>query len=92
MIDNFSILLSHGLLMFAFWILIQRADTDVEDPPTPDADPEGFAVSRVSNRGPVTPKNPAAGSVPPVRSMKRPYASKRQPGSPMDLPRDIAGA
>lgn len=92
MIDNFSILLSHGLLMFAFWILIQRADTDEEDPPMPDADPEGFAVSRVSNRGPVMPKNPAVGNMPPVRSMKRPYALKRKPGNPKDLPKDSAGA
>jgi hypothetical protein len=43
MIDNFSILLSHVLIMLAFWFLTQRDDLDHEDPPAPDAEPEGFA-------------------------------------------------
>jgi hypothetical protein len=30
MIDNFSLLLSHGLLMLMFWRLIQRPDLDDE--------------------------------------------------------------
>jgi hypothetical protein len=45
MIDNFSILLSHALIMLAFWFLSQRDDLDVEEPPAPDAEPEGFAKS-----------------------------------------------
>jgi hypothetical protein len=48
MIDNLSILLSHGLLALAFWILVNRADLDQEDPPAPDAEPEGFAAKRPS--------------------------------------------
>jgi hypothetical protein len=39
MIDNFSILLSHVLIMLAFWFLSQREDLDVEEPPAPDAEP-----------------------------------------------------
>ncbi len=46
MIDNFSILLSHGLLLYTFWLLIQRDDCDVEEPPVPDTEPEGFAGGR----------------------------------------------
>ncbi|MFC4293193.1 hypothetical protein ACFOWX_12280 [Sphingorhabdus arenilitoris] len=49
MIDNFSILLSHGLLLITFWILIRRDDTDVEEPPVPDSEPEGFAHGRVKS-------------------------------------------
>jgi hypothetical protein len=43
MIDNFSILLSHILIALAFWFFSQRDDLDREDPPAPDAEPEGFA-------------------------------------------------
>lgn len=46
MIDNFSILLSHALLLIAFWYLTMRDDLDREDPPIPDAEPEGFGKSR----------------------------------------------
>lgn len=47
MIDNLSILLSHGLLLLAFWLLTKRDDLDSETPPEPDAEPEGFgAVKR----------------------------------------------
>ena len=46
MIDNLSILLRHGLLALAFWILVNRADLDQEDPATPDTEPEGFATKR----------------------------------------------
>lgn len=46
MIDNFSILLSHALLAFALWHLINRPDLDVEDPPAPDEKPTGFAKPR----------------------------------------------
>jgi hypothetical protein len=42
MIDNFSILLSHGWLLLAFWILINRDDLDSEAPPAPDPEPLGF--------------------------------------------------
>ncbi|MEP2101280.1 hypothetical protein [Parasphingorhabdus sp.] len=46
MIDNFSIALTHGLLLIAVWRLIHRPDLDHEDPPEPDAEPEGFQVKR----------------------------------------------
>lgn len=42
MIDNLSILLSHVLIAVAFWFLALRKDLDHEDPPAPDAEPEGF--------------------------------------------------
>jgi len=48
MIDNFSILLSHALLALAFWLLLNRPELDVEEPPVPDAEPEGFALKRPS--------------------------------------------
>jgi len=47
MIDNFSILLSHGLLAIAFWFLLQRDDLDKEAPPIPDKEPEGFGHTRL---------------------------------------------
>jgi hypothetical protein len=47
MVDNFSILLSHALLLIAFWYLTKRDDLDTEAPPTPDTDPEGFVKKRV---------------------------------------------
>jgi hypothetical protein len=50
MIDNFSILLSHALLAFALWVLMQRPDLDVEVAPVPDTEPEGFAAKRPSAR------------------------------------------
>jgi hypothetical protein len=43
MIDNFSILLSHGWLLLAFWLLLQRTDLNNEPPPTPDPEPQGFS-------------------------------------------------
>ncbi|MGB5485540.1 hypothetical protein [Parasphingorhabdus sp.] len=42
MIDNFSIALTHGLLLIAAWRLIHRDDLDVEDPPERDKEPSGF--------------------------------------------------
>ena len=46
MIDNLSILLSHSLLLLAFWLLTKRDDLDREPPPEPDAQPQGFGVKR----------------------------------------------
>jgi hypothetical protein len=46
MIDNFSILLSHALLAFALWRLMNRADLDLEEPPVPDTEPLGFGRQR----------------------------------------------
>jgi hypothetical protein len=40
-------LLSHALLLIAFWYLTKRDDLDTEAPPTPDTDPEGFVKKRV---------------------------------------------
>lgn len=42
MIDNFSIALTHGLLLIAAWRLIHRDDLDTEDPPERDQEPTGF--------------------------------------------------
>ncbi len=42
MIDNFSIALTHGLLLIAAWRLMNRDDLDVEEPPEPDPQPSGF--------------------------------------------------
>ena len=33
MIDNFALLVSHGLVLLAFWRLLGRADLDAEAPP-----------------------------------------------------------
>ncbi|GAB5482785.1 MAG: hypothetical protein Pars92KO_25420 [Parasphingorhabdus sp.] len=52
MIDNFSIALTHGLLLIAVWRLIHRPDLDHEDPPEPDAEPEGFHAARNQSQSP----------------------------------------
>jgi len=39
MIDTFSILLSHGLLLVAFWRLLARPDLDDEDAVSGPASP-----------------------------------------------------
>ncbi len=49
MIDNFSIALTHGLLLIAAWRLIHRDDLDVEDPPERDKEPDGFLTRSASN-------------------------------------------
>lgn len=38
-IDNFSLGLTHLLLLIAAWRLLSRPDLDREDPPAPDAAP-----------------------------------------------------
>ena len=50
MIDNFSIALTHGLLLLATWRLIHRDDLDVEDPPERNKEPDGF-LTRPSPNG-----------------------------------------
>lgn len=50
MIDNLSILLSHGLLAWALWVLANRPDLDDEAPPAPDTEPAGFAIKRPSRK------------------------------------------
>ena len=50
MIDNLSILLSHALLAFALWRLMNRPELDLEEPPAPDAEPEGFAHQRMATK------------------------------------------
>ncbi len=47
MIDNFSILLSHGLLALAFWFLLPHPELDTEAAPTPDLEPEGFGKKSI---------------------------------------------
>jgi hypothetical protein len=49
-IDNFSILLSHALLAYAFWHLMNRPELDLEAPPAPDLEPEGFAHQRLATK------------------------------------------
>ncbi|GLS99458.1 hypothetical protein GCM10007897_08380 [Sphingobium jiangsuense] len=45
MIDTFSILLSHGLLLVAFWRLLARPDLDDEDAaPDPDSTAGGRTI------------------------------------------------
>lgn len=43
MIDNFSIALTHGLLLIAAWRLMHRDDLDVEAPPERDQQSGGFS-------------------------------------------------
>ncbi len=54
MIDNLSILLSHVLLALAFWYLSSRDDLNHEDPPAPDAEPEGFGHAALNRKRPKT--------------------------------------
>jgi|TARA_R110001606_G_scaffold94125_2_gene208824 hypothetical protein len=49
MIDNFSIALTHGLLLIAAWRLVHRDDLDVEAPPEPDEAPGGFSKQSSDN-------------------------------------------
>ncbi|MGB5079048.1 MAG: hypothetical protein WBO17_16325 [Sphingorhabdus sp.] len=49
MIDNLSILLSHALLALALWNLMNRPELDIEDPPTPETEPEGYFTRRHSS-------------------------------------------
>jgi hypothetical protein len=49
MIDNFSLAVSHGLMLIAAWRLIFRRDLDTEAPPKPDAEATGFRKGRPRN-------------------------------------------
>jgi hypothetical protein len=60
MIDNLSILLSHVLLALAFWFLTLRDDLNHEDPPAPDAEPEGFGHAALNRKRPKTPGKAAS--------------------------------
>jgi hypothetical protein len=60
MIDNFSILLSHGLLLLAFWLLSRREDLDREAAPLPDPEPEGFANQRLKRKAATKGQTPDA--------------------------------
>jgi len=42
MIDNFSLGLTHALLLYAAWKLMARPDLDAEDAPAPDAPKRGW--------------------------------------------------
>ena len=46
MIDNFSLALSHGLMLLAAWRLFSMRELDEEAPPLPDPDPQGWATPR----------------------------------------------
>jgi hypothetical protein len=58
MVDNFSILLSHGLIALTFWLLTMRDDLDHEPPPPPDEESEGFIKRKKT--GPVKRNTPNA--------------------------------
>jgi hypothetical protein len=82
MIDNLSILLSHGLLMLAFWFLTQRIDVDQELPPVPDAPLPGFGKRVVAENAADAelPKN----SMRPIsmRDRMKSVAKRNKKGSP----------
>ncbi len=42
MIDNFSLALTHGLMLLVAWRLIFRDDLDREGDPEPDPEPKGW--------------------------------------------------
>ncbi len=42
MIDNFSLALSHGLMLFAAWRLLFMRALDTETPPPSDPEPQGW--------------------------------------------------
>jgi hypothetical protein len=42
MIDNFSIGLTHGLMLLAAFLLLLRPDLDKEDPPKPMPKPKAW--------------------------------------------------
>lgn len=50
MVDTFSILLTHGLLVIALWRMAHNDDIDVEAPPEPDKNPSGFFNRNMSDR------------------------------------------
>jgi len=45
MIDTFSILLAHGLLLLTAWRLLTRADLDQEDTPAKPISKRGWGAS-----------------------------------------------
>lgn len=55
MIDNFSLLISHGLLALLCWRLLTRPDLDKEVPPSPSTGLDGTDESRPSAAGGPTP-------------------------------------
>ncbi|MFT3967345.1 MAG: hypothetical protein QM690_15825 [Sphingobium sp.] len=42
MIDNFSLLLTHGLILIACWRLLSRPDLDTDNPVEPKGLPSGL--------------------------------------------------
>jgi hypothetical protein len=42
MIDNFSLGLTHALMLYVAWRLVSRADLDVETPPKRDEKPPAW--------------------------------------------------
>jgi hypothetical protein len=49
MIDNFSLAVSHGLMLIVAWRLIFRRDLDHEAPPPRDEVPSGWRKGRPRN-------------------------------------------
>ncbi len=43
MIDTLALGVSHGVLLLAAWLLLRRADLDVESPPEPPLGPPPHA-------------------------------------------------
>lgn len=51
MVDNFALVLTHGLILLAVWRLMSRADLDVEQAPGESAGAETPRVPRSGRRG-----------------------------------------
>lgn len=51
MIDNFSLLLTHGLLLIMAWRLLQRRDLDDDTASPDDRGPQGFAPAKKDTPG-----------------------------------------
>ena len=49
MIDNFSLALTHGLMLLVAWRLLKRPDLDGEKPPKPDPEPQGWGKGSSRN-------------------------------------------
>ena len=59
MVDNFALLISHGLIAIAVWRLMVRDDLDYEDPPEPDTEPAGFYAKSHVKQNPQNPPGAA---------------------------------
>lgn len=49
MIDNFSLALTHGLMLLACWRMLSRPDLNAEEKPKPDPETAGWRKDRPGN-------------------------------------------